>query len=174
MVEQQQVVPNVQINKDFAGKPNNKPILETEEVTTVAFFIVMEYCEKGDLVDCQMLFKNNPAIIRSIYSGILEGIRFMHDDCKVAHLDIKPGNVLIDRNNIPKIIDFATVCQIEVPQTMKVGTKSHIAPEIYLAFNNAADENHPSYKGGPADIYSLGITLHQMHFGATPVETSEW
>lgn len=64
MVEQQQVVPNVQINKDCAGKPKEKPIVETEEVTTVAFFIVMEYCEKGDLVDCQMLFKNNPAIIR--------------------------------------------------------------------------------------------------------------
>lgn len=91
----------------------------------------MDYCESGDLKHVLDEVKGKPEVIKSIFRGILEGVRFMHDDCLMAHLDIKPCNILITKGLVPKIIDFAYCCESKIPQILEVGTSYSIAPEIF-------------------------------------------
>lgn len=59
-------------------------------MTTEAFFIIMEYCEQGDLTDFYGKIRNKPDKIKSVFKGVAEGVRFLHDVCNFAHLDLKP------------------------------------------------------------------------------------
>ena len=40
-----------------------------------------------------------------IMTNIIYGLKFLHSGC-ITHMDLKPGNVLMDRNMVTKLIDF--------------------------------------------------------------------
>lgn len=44
----------------------------------------------------------------NIIKGICEGLNFLHVGCgsQILHLDLKPANILLDNNMVPKIADF--------------------------------------------------------------------
>jgi serine/threonine protein kinase len=44
----------------------------------------------------------------SIIIGIAQGLAYLHHKCNLAivHLDIKPGNILLDKDYTPKLVDF--------------------------------------------------------------------
>ncbi|KAJ7961569.1 Receptor-like kinase [Quillaja saponaria] len=93
--------------------------------------------------------------------GIAKGIDYLHQGCdqRILHFDIKPHNVLLDQNFIPKISDFglAKLCckdQSIVSLTAARGTLGYIAPEVFSRnFGNV------SYK---SDVYSYGMLLLEM------------
>lgn len=85
----------------------------------------------------------------------------------VAHLDIKPDNVLIDSEFNLKLADFgmAGVKQsIDELFTDCVGTAQYKAPEI-----NGVQE----YDGFKADVYSAGVTLFTMFSGIPPYSKAD-
>ncbi|KAJ7959317.1 Receptor-like protein kinase [Quillaja saponaria] len=92
---------------------------------------------------------------------IAKGIEYLHQGCdqRILHFDIKPHNVLLDKNFIPKISDFglAKLCckdQSIVSMTTARGTLGYIAPEVFSRnFGNV------SYK---SDVYSYGMLLLEM------------
>ncbi|KIJ58946.1 hypothetical protein HYDPIDRAFT_50427, partial [Hydnomerulius pinastri MD-312] len=85
---------------------------------------------------------------------LVEGVAFMHRH-RVAHLDIKPRNVLIPvHGGRLSIIDFSIAVFVQSPQTKFrgiVGTEGYIAPEV--ATPNAR------YDPIRADLWSCGKTL---------------
>jgi serine/threonine protein kinase len=44
----------------------------------------------------------------SIIIGVAQGLAYLHQNCNPAiiHLDIKPENILLDEDYIPKLVDF--------------------------------------------------------------------
>jgi len=42
----------------------------------------------------------------SIIEGICRGLYFLHEECNIVHLDLKPQNIMVDDNMEPKIMDF--------------------------------------------------------------------
>lgn len=96
-----------------------------------------------------------------IAMGIAKGIQYLHQGCdqQILHFDIKPHNILLDKNLNPKITDFgqAKLCSKEqnvVSMTTARGTLGYIAPEVFSRnFGNV------SYK---SDIYSFGMLLLEM------------
>ncbi|XP_020087848.1 rust resistance kinase Lr10-like [Ananas comosus] len=96
-----------------------------------------------------------------IATGIARGIEYLHQGCnqRILHFDIKPHNILLDRNFNPKISDFglAKLCsrdQSIVTMTAARGTMGYIAPEMYSRNFGAV-----SYK---ADVYSFGMLVIEM------------
>ncbi|CAI9117633.1 OLC1v1019049C1 [Oldenlandia corymbosa var. corymbosa] len=93
--------------------------------------------------------------------GIARGIEYLHQGCeqRILHFDIKPQNILLDRNYNPKISDFglAKLCEkgrSAVSMTAARGTMGYIAPEVFSRhFGNVTHKS---------DIYSLGILLLEM------------
>ncbi|PON38723.1 Serine/threonine protein kinase, partial [Parasponia andersonii] len=99
--------------------------------------------------------------IFDISLGIAHGIDYLHRGCdmRILHFDIKPHNILLDENFIPKVSDFglARLCPLEnntVSLTAVRGTIGYIAPELF--YKNIGGVSHK------ADVYSFGMLLMEM------------
>ncbi|KAK5843589.1 hypothetical protein PVK06_006046 [Gossypium arboreum] len=93
--------------------------------------------------------------------GVARGIEYLHRGCdtQILHFDIKPHNILLDENFVPKVSDFGlaklySVDDSIVSLTAARGTLGYIAPE--LVYKNIRGI---SYK---ADVYSFGMLLMEM------------
>ncbi|RWR94830.1 rust resistance kinase Lr10-like protein [Cinnamomum micranthum f. kanehirae] len=106
--------------------------------------------------------------------GIARGIEYLHHGCDhhILHHDIKPHNILLDKDLNPKISDFglAKICssnQRNVSRVMSTrGTMGYIAPELFSRTFGVV-----SYK---SDVYSFGMVMLEMVGGRmTRYETTD-
>ncbi|XP_039025811.1 LEAF RUST 10 DISEASE-RESISTANCE LOCUS RECEPTOR-LIKE PROTEIN KINASE-like 2.1 [Hibiscus syriacus] len=93
--------------------------------------------------------------------GIARGLEYLHQGCntRILHLDIKPHNVLLDDDFIPKISDFglAKLCERKESILSSItarGTIGYIAPELFCRNFGGV-----SYK---SDVYSYGMMVLEM------------
>ncbi|CAN4078461.1 unnamed protein product [Withania somnifera] len=96
-----------------------------------------------------------------IIHGVARGIEYLHRGCdvRILHFDIKPHNIRLDENFIPKISDFGLAKLYPtnnsiVTLTAARGTIGYVAPELISRSIGAI-----SYK---ADVYSFGMLLMEM------------
>ena len=122
------------------------------------FYIVMEYCDKGDLNDYIQKIKQKKTFIPEneiwkyfILISIALGILYKN---KIIHRDLKPLNIFLTIKGRLKIGDFGiSKCLKSKKFTDSVlGTIHYISPEICL--------NKPyNFK---TDIWSLGVILYEL------------
>ena len=93
--------------------------------------------------------------------GVAHGIEYLHRGCdmQILHFDIKPHNILLDKNFSPKVSDFGLAKLYPtdhsiVSVTAARGTMGYMAPE--LVYKNIGGV---SYK---ADVYRFGMLLMEM------------
>ncbi|MED6194693.1 hypothetical protein PIB30_030882 [Stylosanthes scabra] len=93
--------------------------------------------------------------------GVARGMAYLHEGCdmQILHFDIKPHNILLDENFIPKVSDFglAKLYPLDnsiVSLTAARGTIGYMAPELFYQNIGAV-----SYK---ADVYSFGMLLMEI------------
>ena len=129
-------------------------------------YISMEYVPGYDL---DLLLKKRGA--QDLYIALLMGrqicsaMNAAHEE-GVIHLDLKPGNMMVNRQGILKIMDFGLARSIvnqEREQFSKasnklMGTPRYMAPEQFL--NEELDQR--------TDIYSIGIILYTLLTGSPP------
>jgi 5'-AMP-activated protein kinase catalytic alpha subunit len=136
-------------------------ILEDED----NIYIIMEYCKQGELFDYivknERLSEEEASIF---FYQLINGIEHIHSK-GIAHRDLKPVNLLLDENNILKIIDFGLSHEFlgdgdELLKT-KCGSPSYAAPEIISC---------PFYDGFKVDVWCSGIILYAMVCGYLPFE----
>ncbi|KAG2633237.1 hypothetical protein PVAP13_2NG301500 [Panicum virgatum] len=94
-----------------------------------------------------------------IIKGICNGLHYLHK-MDIVHLDLKPANILLDKNMVPKITDFGISRffdgQSQLFVTRIAGTLGYCAPEILKNVNVIRRE---------FDIYSLGVIILQILTG---------
>ncbi|VAH99387.1 unnamed protein product [Triticum turgidum subsp. durum] len=100
-----------------------------------------------------------------IIVGVCEGLHRLHKD-RIFHLDLKPGNILLGDNMLPKIADFGLARCLDKDQT-KVhtqnigGTWGYIAPELHT-FDGVITVKSITIK---SDLYSLGVIIMEILTG---------
>ncbi|KAL5726501.1 non-specific serine/threonine protein kinase [Ranunculus cassubicifolius] len=130
--------------------------------------LLYEFMANGSLE--KFIFDHNPLsepaklgweTLHRIAIGVARGLEYLHRGCntRILHFDIKPHNILLDQDFIPKISDFglAKVCQREqsiVSMFGARGTIGYIAPEIV-----SRNFGEVSYK---SDVYSYGMMVLEI------------
>ncbi len=103
--------------------------------------------------------------------GIGEALEYMHSH-KMLHLDLKPSNVMLNRQGDPVIIDFGLSKQYDESGNPESSTTVGGGTPGYAPIEQAS---YREGKGFPVtiDIYALGATLFKMLCGHRPPEVSD-
>ena len=127
-------------------------------------YIVMEYVEGTDLKDyIRQKGALHPIEAVRIMMQIVSAIAAAHQN-RIIHRDIKPQNILIDKEGNVKITDFGIA--VALSDTSLTQTNTLLGSVHYLSPEQA--------RGGMAtiqtDIYALGIVLYELLTGKVPFD----
>ena len=127
-------------------------------------YLVMEHLDQPSLENrMENQAKVSERDVLEIGIGIASALQFAHEETGLIHRDIKPGNILFGRGNIPKLADFGLAAGARSAQGQQDeiwGTPYYVSPERLLR----EPEDIRS------DIYSLGATLYHAIAGRPPFE----
>lgn len=129
------------------------------------YYMVMEYVEGkmlSQIVEEKGALTYPEAI--DIIKQTLSALQYAWENGIVAHRDIKPQNIMFDKNGKVKVMDFG-IARVSTSHTMTqagtfLGTPYYMSPE--QAQGKETDIR--------SDIYSLGITLYQLITGRVPFD----
>jgi serine/threonine protein kinase len=124
-------------------------------------FIIMEFVPGQSLFHSADGVQLDPMEVIRLVSGICNGLAHAHQN-GIIHRDIKPANILLDLNGEPKIGDFGLARPLDrkIEEGEDVfGTPHYTAPEVIHA---------PNSVDARADIFSLGVMLHELLTGTLP------
>jgi eukaryotic-like serine/threonine-protein kinase len=149
--------PNIASLLDGGATPSGAPYLVMEFIDGLP---ITEYCDRRQLTVPQRL---------ALFQDVCAAVQHAHRNL-VVHRDIKPGNVLVTNDGIPKLLDFGIAkllhdgpeFQQEATRTARMLTPEYASPEQLL--------------GDPittsTDVYSLGALLYELLTGRRPHRTS--
>ncbi len=126
-----------------------------------AQYIVMEYVEGVNLKRYLASHRLPLKAVLEIGVRLADALQHAHSR-NVIHCDVKPQNILIDKNLNPKIADFG-IAKMITNQTM-VYTTSVMGSVHYISPEQASGGKITAC----SDIYSLGIVLFEMLTGRVP------
>ena len=125
-------------------------------------YLVMEYLRGGSLQD--RIDNDGPMPVNEAVGYVLPIARALgraHSD-GVLHRDVKPANILLTSDDVPKLTDFGIATIREATATQVAFTLAHSPPETFGSGLDARDER--------ADLYSLASTLFTLVVGQAPFD----
>ena len=178
--EKEKAISRMEQEREISTNLHNINVMETYAYVNINEdynFCVLEYGKNGDL---EFFIRNllKKIIISETTTNyfakqILDGLEYLHKKCKIVHMDIKPGNIIVDSGLSAKICDFSVSCSYSnfEPENLVrfpfVGTGKFMPPEIIAKANMKIKEAEK------IDIYSLGVTLYCLFYGKYPYNLEE-
>lgn len=142
-------------------KEDSKDTLYKGELKKVSYTL-MEFAPHGDFFD--LITKHRESfdekLVRTYFRQLVDGIEYLHS-CNVAHLDLKPENLLVSADFNLKVADFDLSHVIGDKKIFSRGTRYYRGPEFFKAENNEPKLNRPF----ASDVYSAGIILFILKSG---------
>ncbi len=127
-------------------------------------YLIVDYI-KGDSLDKilagKVCFDERTVVDWGIQiCGVLEYLHGIRPN-PVIYRDMKPSNIILTEEGTLKLVDFGIAREYKEEKsndTVYIGTRGYAAPEQY----GSGQSNHLT------DIYSLGVTLHELVTGISP------
>ena len=134
-------------------------------------FFAMEIIHGKPLIEYAEAKHLNTRQRLALMIQICEAVEHAHQR-GIIHRDLKPGNILMEENGQPKILDFglARVTDGDMQATRQtdmgqlLGTLAYMSPEQVTADPLALDTR--------SDVYALGVILYELLAGRLPYEVS--
>ncbi|XP_035038007.1 triple functional domain protein isoform X2 [Hippoglossus stenolepis] len=143
--------------------PHIVSLIDTYE-TPSSYVLVLEMADQGRLLDYIVSWGNLTEEKVSCYlRDVLEALHYLHN-CRIAHLDVKPENLLVTHssNGQPtvKLIDFGDAVQLNSAHYIHplLGSPEFASPELVLAEPVSLT----------SDLWSLGVVTYVLLSGASP------
>ena len=130
-------------------------------------YLVMDYIDGQtlqEIMEQSLRFLPEAAVLR--WAGQLcDVLDYLHrQQPPIIFRDLKPSNVMLDRSDTVKLIDFGIVRLFQPGKktdTLKMGTMGYAPPEQYAGKGQTDTRS---------DVYSLGATLHQLFTKRDPTQ----
>jgi serine/threonine protein kinase len=147
--------------------PNIAKILDAGATADGVPYFVMELVEGQRLDDFCDAHKLTIAERLQLFLQICSAVQYAHQRL-IIHRDIKPGNILVNAEGVPKLLDFG-IAKILESSELSNQNEQTISLLRLLTPEYASPEQ---VKGEPittaSDVYSLGVVLYELLTGATP------
>lgn len=147
-------------------------IVTTHEIiqTSEHVFIVMDYAEKGDLLD---YVRKHGALpdqeAKNMFQAMAQAVKYLHD-LNIAHRDLKCENILLMKDMRVKLSDFGFARSIPPPEGFKFptsrtfcGSAAYASPDLLQGI---------PYNPKCNDVWSLGCILYIMVCASMPFDDS--
>ncbi|KAG7245183.1 hypothetical protein INR49_023749, partial [Caranx melampygus] len=143
--------------------PHVVSLIDTYE-TPSSYVLVLEMADQGRLLDYVVSWGNlTEEKVACYLRDILEALHYLHN-CRIAHLDVKPENLLVAHSSsgqpTVKLTDFGDAVQLNSAHYVHplLGSPEFASPELVL--------------GEPvsltSDLWSLGVVTYVLLSGASP------
>ena len=165
---------------------------QTLKKTKKHYYILMEYCNGGDLGEAlekyQKKYKKpfSEEIVQHLMRQIIDAFKYIHSK-KIIHRDIKLENILLnyeskrDRENLDlmkaqvKIIDFGFSCYISKTGLLysTIGSPINMDPIILKKLNSKSKKDRELGYDQKADIWSIGTICYEMLIGKSAFDADD-
>lgn len=152
--------PNIARLLDGGTTPEGVPYLVMELIEGES---IIEYCDQRALDVIARL---------ELFRQVCSAVQFAHQRL-IIHRDIKPGNILVTAEGIPKLLDFG-ISKI-LGSEGETGSRDQTA--TFLRMLTPAYASPEQIRGEPittaSDVYSLGVVLYELLTGRHPYRRSD-
>lgn len=149
--------------------PNIVKVYDIFEENGTAYY-VMDYIDGqslGDLVKLRGALPEAEAV--GYICQVAEALKYVHAQNRL-HLDIKPGNIIVDDNGHAMLIDFGASKHYDTESGENTSNLLGVNTKGYAPLEQSTQS---FTKFSPAtDIYALGATLYKLLTGVTPPDAN--
>ena len=144
--------------------PNVVGVIDVGELADKRQVMVMELARGESLSDLMERPMPRSRLVK-IVSQLLQGLDHAHA-AGLVHRDLKPENVIVEAEDLPRIVDFGIAVLREPDQNSErlTDTGMIVGTPLYMSPEQAKDEpvDHR------ADLYALGVIMYEIMAGAPP------
>ncbi len=142
--------------------PHIARLLDGGETSSGLPYLVLDYVKGDSIVRYAERHRLDRDARLRLFLHVCEAVQFAHRNL-IIHRDLKPGNILVDEEGSPKLLDFGIAklagAEADVTRTgLRALTPQYASPE--------------QVRGGPittaSDVYSLGVVLYELLTGRQP------
>lgn len=153
--------------------PNIVRILDGGQTEQGLPYLVMDFVDGVDLMQYCRDRQLDVAARLVLFCQVCDAVQEAHRHL-IVHRDLKPGNVLVDANGLPHLLDFGIAKLLD---PLRPGDADGQTQVTVLGAMTPAYASPEQLRRHPlttrSDIYSLGVMLYQMLTGKRPYDTDD-
>lgn len=141
-------------------------LYEVGECETGGPYLAYEFIPGPTLATLIKETRPGPELAARWVARLARALEYAHQ-CGIVHRDVKPGNVIMDRDGQPMLADFGLALQVDASVKLTqhgdiLGTPAYMSPEQAVGHSEKIDAR--------TDVYSLGALLYELLCGRPPFE----
>ncbi|MCP4660737.1 MAG: serine/threonine protein kinase [bacterium] len=147
--------PNVAQIYDGGTTPDGRPYFVMEYVEGEP---IQEYCDAHRLPTRERL---------ELFGQVCSAVHLAHQKLRVVHRDLKPGNILVTSDGVPKLLDFGIAKPIDA-ELPSPGSAVEQPASAWTPHYSSPEQLGGMPLTTASDIYSLGVLLYRLLTGRLP------